>query len=159
MNMPKEIAVGLGLMMLIGLGLLLGGIYEILDTRDFLRHSRVVQGVVIDKSYSVQGHGDRGQRLVTPKVQYMDAAGKVREYRPSYRSSSVDYVLGQSVTLYVRDASSLMPERVQMTLPGDLWFGPFVSIFIGGGFTVMSGTACYVARPIRIRQSAAIRRR
>jgi Protein of unknown function (DUF3592) len=158
MNMPKDIAIGLGLMMVVGLGLLLGGIYEALDTREFLTHSRVVHGVVVDRSYSVQGMGDRGQRLVTPQIEYLDAAGNVRTYRPSYRSSHSDYVLGQSVALYVRDASPVSPERVRMIHVGDMWFGPFVSIFIGGGFTASVCVVCYVAWPIRIRKSAATRR-
>ncbi len=153
MNMPREIAIGLGLMLIIGLAMLLGGMFQAWDTRDFMAHARVVHGVVVDRSFSVQRHGDRGQRLVTPEIQYMDAQGRARMYRPNYRDSSSDYVQGQSVALYVRDSTPASPERVQMTHPGDLWFGPFVLMFIGGGFTASVCAFCYAAWPMRMRKS------
>jgi Protein of unknown function (DUF3592) len=153
MNLPKEVAIAIGLMMVIGLSMLLGGVFQVWDTREFMVHARVVHGVVVDRSYSVQGHADRGQRLVTPQIQYMDAAGRARMYRPSYRDSFSGYVLGQPVALYVRDASPGSSERVRMIHSGDMWFGSFLLMFIGGAFTATACAICYAAWPIRIRKS------
>lgn len=66
MNLPRDIVILIGLMTVVGLSMLLGGMYQAWDTSDFLAHARVVNGVVVGRSLSVQGLGDRGQRLVTP---------------------------------------------------------------------------------------------
>ncbi|MEN3069610.1 DUF3592 domain-containing protein [Uliginosibacterium sediminicola] len=161
-NPFKQIAIELAassILLLVGIGLLVGGVFQAVSTTRFLARAHEVQGVVVDRSVSRPRIGERGLALYAPIVEYRDSNGRVRLYEPDTRDSSSNYAIGQTILLYVQDADDGSPQRVRLANAADPWFGSAIALFMGAGFTIWGCIAVFIVWSAKPNPQTAKRRK
>jgi len=151
-NPFKRVALELAassIMLLVGIGLLAGGIFQAVSTTRFLASAHEAQGVVVDRSVSRPRIGERGMALSAPVVEYRDSNGRLRHYEPDTRDSSSNYAIGQTLLLYVQNANDGRPQRVRLANAVDTWFGSALALFMGAGFTIWGYIALFILWPTK----------
>lgn len=107
-----EFVIKIGLFMLIGIAMILGGLFSIkraVDKRRLIRHPQVrkIEGTIVD--YTEQRNREENSRIYFPIYECI-YNGRVYEYKRSY-SMSKEPTLGEKGTLYIDTRNDMIFEK------------------------------------------------
>lgn len=120
---PKTINIAACLMALVGLSFLLWAGVWYRQTQNFVRHSIVTRGIVVDLGRS---QSDDAYAAV---VEFVSKDGVTREFVSAVRSNPPQYAVGDEVEVFYLESS---PHRAKIKSFSSLWGGPLMSAGMGG---------------------------
>lgn len=124
--------------LLIGLGLLGGAGYLVLDTRGDIARAETAAGSVID----LIGERDSdGGTVYYPRVRYVTRSGETVEFTAAVGSSPPSFDVGEEVSVLYDPAA---PEEARIDTFFQLWFGAVILGGIGLVFTLIGGVGSLV---------------
>lgn len=123
----------------VGLGLLGGGVYSFVSTREFLGNAVSANGVVID----LEEHWDSDDSSYTyyPRVRFQTEGGQAYEFTGDVGSSPAAFDVGEEVRVLFDPAD---PSGARIDSFMQLWF---VSVILGGlglVFSIVGGGSVFV---------------
>jgi hypothetical protein len=128
-----------GIFLLIGLGLLGGAGYLVLDTRSDIARADTAGGTVID----LIGERDSdGGTVYYPHVRYVTRSGETVEFTASVGSSPPAFDVGEPVSVLYDPAA---PQEARIDTFFQLWFGSLILGGTGLVFIVIGGAGSLVA--------------
>jgi hypothetical protein len=127
------------LFIVIGVGLILGGWMYLKHTRQFIAHSLVATGRIVDY---IADSDDEGT-FYKPVVQFTTADGRQIEYHAGSGASFKTKPIGSEVSIHYDPAN---PEHALIASFLDLWFVPVILFIIGAFFIGIPATILIVVR-------------
>lgn len=128
-----------GIFLLIGLGLLGGAAYLVLDTRADIARAETAAGTVIDLIGRRDSDGDT---IYYPHVRYVTRSGETVEFTASVGSSPPAFDVGEPVSVLYDPAA---PTEARIDSFFQLWFGAVILGGIGLVFIVIGGAGSLIA--------------
>jgi hypothetical protein len=125
----------IGVFFLVGLGMLGGAGYLVVDTRRDIAAGVSADGRVIDL---IAERGSDGDTMYYPRVRFMTAAGEPVEFTGSVGSSPAAFDVGEAVVVLYDPAD---PGGARIDSFFQLWFGPLILGFLGLIFATVGGGA------------------
>ena len=132
---PRRPSVLIGVFFLVGLGMLGGAGYLVVDTRRDIAAGVSADGRVIDLIAERDSDGDD---MYYPRVRFVTAAGEPVEFTGSVGSSPAAFDIGEAVAVLYDPAD---PGDARIDSFFQLWFGPLILGFLGFIFTTVGGGA------------------
>lgn len=127
------------LFIIIGLGLIAGGWVWLKHTRQFITHSSMATGRLVD--YVVDNNDDG--TFYKPVVRFTTVDGQEIEYHSSTGSTFKPQRIGTEVRIHYDPAN---PQHAAIDSVLDVWFGPIILIVIGAFFIAIPTTILVVTR-------------
>lgn len=135
----KPIILVLLLFIVIGIGLIIGGWIMLQHTREFIDHSVLTTGRIVD--YIVDRDDDG--TFYKPVVQFTTADGKEVEYQSSSGATYKTQPVGSSVRIHYDPAN---PQHAAIDSFLDIWFAPVILFVIGVFFIGIPATILIMTR-------------
>jgi Protein of unknown function (DUF3592) len=156
----KIVRLILGLFAVIGLGLLIGGIFSVRHTRHFLQTAVSVPGVVTENvwqenrtSYTRNSNSGSGVGSFHPRIRFRTADGQEISFITSNGSSPPFYRVNQPITILY---DPQLPEHAIIKSFSELWLGPIILCGLGVIFCSFGVVAAGLKR-MSTRKSAWLR--
>lgn len=116
--------------MLVGLSLLFGGIYNVFEKKRFLDEADSAEGSVISvESYFLRGTGTKSSLKYRPVIRFTAKDGRSTEFAGTSTGDSSVYRTGDTVRVWYNPAD---PRDAKIGGWDALWSGPATAIVIGG---------------------------
>jgi len=131
---------------LIGVAMLIGGVFMFNRTRRFTQRSVATTGTVVELLLESRSSTSAGRRTVGhsyyPLIRFKTKSGQVVEFKSSFGSNPPSYVVGARVPiLYDPDN----PHRAEINSFMSLWMGVIILLALGGIFTAVGVGTVLVA--------------
>jgi hypothetical protein len=136
-----------GIFLLIGLGLLGGAAFLVIDTRSDIARADTAAGTVIDLIGERDSDGDT---IYYPRVRYVTRSGNSVEFTGSVGSSPAAFDVGEPVVVLYDPAQ---PEEGRIDSFFQLWFAALILGVIGLVFAAIGGGGALVALRTRTRSA------
>jgi hypothetical protein len=127
-----------GIFFVIGLGLLGGAGYLVLDTRNDIARAETADGIVIDLVGERDSDGDT---IYYPHVRYVTRSGEAVEFTTAVGSSPPGFDVGERVSVLYDPAA---PEEARIDTFFQLRFGALILGGIGFVFTLIGAGGSFV---------------
>jgi hypothetical protein len=137
-----------GIFLLVGLGLLGGAAFLVIDTRSDIARADTADGTVIDLIGERDSDGDT---IYYPRVRYVTRSGNPVEFTGSVGSSPPAFDVGEPVAVLYDPAE---PEEARIDSFFQLWFAALILGGIGLVFASIGGGGALAASQARTRSAA-----
>ncbi len=112
----------------LGIGILIGGIFEYKSNQQFLQSSQKSTGIVTDLIL--------GDSVYYPVLQFRTLANKTIDFKSSVGSNPPSYRVGDTVEIYYNPTD---PYSAKISDFWSNWFGVIITGFLGTIFTFLGG--------------------
>src|SRR5699024_5646502 len=112
------------LFLAIGLGMLIGGIYFLLQSSSFRAKAKMTTGTVVDRSVSISD----GSQMYTPIIEFQPTWGENIRFHSSVASSPPKYSIGDKVEVYYLPDD---PSHAKIASFMSIWLGPLALSILG----------------------------
>jgi hypothetical protein len=131
-----------GVFTAVGMGMLVGSLFALADTRGFISRAVEAEGQVIalDRSRSSSRSGS-SSTTYRPVVEFTSGTGKRIEFTSSVGSNPPSHRVGEAVTVLYNPAD---PYSARIKSFFQLWFGFLIVFFLGLVFAVIGLTMIFV---------------
>ena len=119
---------------IIGVGMLVGSLFILSNTRSFIARAAEAPGKVIDLDRSRSSSSSGSSTTYRPVVEFTTATGKHIEFVSSVGSSPPSHSVGEAVTVLYNPAD---PYSARIKSFSQLWFGFLIVFFLGLVFAVI----------------------